>query len=420
VEATELLYRDRIVEHFELLSHHALRGEIWDKAVSYSYQAGAKAASKSAHREAATKFTAALSALERLPRSGETMAQAFDLRFNLRTSLSPLGEFQRSLELLSEAEAIATTLNDQARLGRVFSFKALHFWSIGQPNHALDASQQALIVGRQAKDAPIRVLATLFAGRARHARGDYGQAIGLMDWVIKATDGDRTDFLGMANLPSVSARVWLSWSLAERGEFAQALVRGNEAVGIAEFANHMVSRIYGYMAVGIVQLRQGSIDGAIETLERAYQMSERADLNMARTMVAGYLGRAYTLQGGASKAVELLERAVEAAGEMGLMVDQAMRLVHLGEALLRRDEVERAMEVARQALQNAVSHQQKGSQAWAEWLVGEIWTRRSQHGHATQHYESAMALALKLKMKPLVAACQSGLSALSSSRSFGD
>ena len=131
LEATEHLYWDRIAEHTERLSHHAICGEIWDKAVSYSYQAGAKAAAKSAHREAVSRFTDALKAIERLPQSGAVITQAFDLRFSLRTSLFPLGEFQRSLELLHEAEAIAKTLNDQARLARVFTFKALYFWSIG-------------------------------------------------------------------------------------------------------------------------------------------------------------------------------------------------------------------------------------------------------------------------------------------------
>jgi tetratricopeptide (TPR) repeat protein len=177
------------------------------------------------------------------------MKQGFDLRFSLRTSLSPLGEFQRSLELLHEAEAIATTLNDQARLARVLTFKALYFWSVGQQDRAIDASEQALVAAQPVGEAPAQVLAKLFAGRARHARGDYAQAIELMNWVISATDGDRTNFLGMANLPSVSARTWLSWSLAERGDFALALTRGDEGVYIAEAVDHLVSRIYAYMAV---------------------------------------------------------------------------------------------------------------------------------------------------------------------------
>jgi class 3 adenylate cyclase/tetratricopeptide (TPR) repeat protein len=403
VEAIERLHWDRILEHVEQLSHHALRGEVWDKAVSYSYQAGAKAAAKSAHREAVARFTEALTAIERVPQSGTVMQQAFDLRFSLRTSLSPLGDFQRSFELLHEAEAIARTLNDQARLARVFTFKALYFWSVGQQDQAIEASEQALLAAQPVGEAPAQVLAKLFAGRARHARGDYVQAIELMNWVISATDGDRTNFLGMANLPSVSARTWLAWSLAERGEFGLALERGDEGVYIAEAVDHLVSRIYAYMALGIVHLRKGNLDLAIQSLERAYQMSERADLRMARAMVAGYLGRAYTLSNQAGRAIEILKQAVEAAAAMRLMVDQAMRLVHLSDAYLHIDDLEQAISVAQAALQNSLDYDQRGATAWAQWLLGEINTRADKLSEAESHYRNAMMLASELGMAPLLA-----------------
>jgi tetratricopeptide (TPR) repeat protein len=409
MEATERLYWDRITEHVERLSHHAVRGEVWDKAVSYSYQAGVKAAAKSAHREAAARFAGALAAIERLPQSRAVMKQAFDLRFALRTSLSPLGEFQRSLELLHEAEAIASTLNDQARLARVFTFKALYFWSIGQQDRAIDASEQALVAAEPVGEAAAQVLAKLFAGRARHARGDYAQAVELMNWVISATDRDRGNFLGMANLPSVSARAWLSWSLAERGEFRLALAHGDEAVYIAEAVDHVVSRIYAYMALGIVHLRKDSFDLAIQNLERAYQMAERADLRMARTTVAGYLGRAYTLTDQVTKAIEILNQAVEAAAGMELMVDQAMRLVHLGEAYLHIDQVKQATSFVHLALQNSRDYHQRGAGAWAQWLLGEIHTRDDDLGAAEGHYRKAMALASELGMEPLLAHCHFGL-----------
>ena len=43
VEAIEALYPERLAEHVERLAHHALRGEVWEKAVAYLRQAGAKA-----------------------------------------------------------------------------------------------------------------------------------------------------------------------------------------------------------------------------------------------------------------------------------------------------------------------------------------------------------------------------------------
>src|SRR4029453_8995969 len=119
------------------------------------------------------------------------------------------------------------------------------------------AAEGAVTTAQRVGETASQVLATLFAARARHARGDYAHAIKLLNWVVGATDGDRANFLGMANLPSVSARTWLSWSLAECGVFGLAMVRGDEGVFIAEAVDHLVSRVYAYMALGIVHLRKG-------------------------------------------------------------------------------------------------------------------------------------------------------------------
>src|SRR2546428_8418114 len=43
VEALEALAGDRIAEQVERLAHHAVRGEVWDKALVYCRQAGGKA-----------------------------------------------------------------------------------------------------------------------------------------------------------------------------------------------------------------------------------------------------------------------------------------------------------------------------------------------------------------------------------------
>ena len=43
VDAVELVYPDRLSEHVERLAHHAVRGEVWEKAVTYLRQAGVKA-----------------------------------------------------------------------------------------------------------------------------------------------------------------------------------------------------------------------------------------------------------------------------------------------------------------------------------------------------------------------------------------
>ena len=96
-----------------------MRGALWAEAVKYVRQAGARASARSANREAAAYFEEALAALGHLSETREVREQAIDLRFDLRTALFPLGEFERIFDRLREAEGPARALDDRRRLGRL-------------------------------------------------------------------------------------------------------------------------------------------------------------------------------------------------------------------------------------------------------------------------------------------------------------
>ena len=115
VETMERLYGDRLGEQIERLAHHALCGEVWEKAVHYLRQAGLKAAARSALPEAQVWFDQALGALAALPESPSTLEQGFEIRLELRTVLVQLGEARRRLEHVREAETLAERLNDDRR-----------------------------------------------------------------------------------------------------------------------------------------------------------------------------------------------------------------------------------------------------------------------------------------------------------------
>jgi class 3 adenylate cyclase len=132
VGAIERFYPDRLIEHVERLAHHAVRGEMWRKAVTYLRQAGAKAFARSANREAVSCFEQALTALQHLPETRETLEQAIDLRFDLRTALFPLGKFEQILDCLREAEGLARTLDDQRRLGQLSVYLCLNLFMTGR------------------------------------------------------------------------------------------------------------------------------------------------------------------------------------------------------------------------------------------------------------------------------------------------
>src|SRR6266498_4172601 len=136
VEALEALAGEQAPEQVERLAHHALRGEVWDKAVPYCQQAGARAYDRAAFREAVASFEQALQALAHLPEPGDTRVLAIELLLALGGSLHELGEFGRRHALLGEAEALARALDDRAWLGWVLAQMAHVLRLTGDPDGA--------------------------------------------------------------------------------------------------------------------------------------------------------------------------------------------------------------------------------------------------------------------------------------------
>src|SRR6516225_9988877 len=106
-EAIERLSSERIAEQSERLAHHALHGELWEKAVTYLRQAGLRAMARGAYREAVAHLEQALGALRHLPETRETTELTIDLHIDLRHALVPLGERARIGEHLHAAEGLA-------------------------------------------------------------------------------------------------------------------------------------------------------------------------------------------------------------------------------------------------------------------------------------------------------------------------
>src|SRR5262245_10339409 len=101
-EAIERHAAERIAEQSERLAHHALHGELWEKAVAYLRQAGLRAMARGANREAVPYFEQALGTLRHLPETGRRSELAIDIHIEIRNALIPLGHWARMLDHLQE------------------------------------------------------------------------------------------------------------------------------------------------------------------------------------------------------------------------------------------------------------------------------------------------------------------------------
>ncbi len=415
VEASAAFAGDRVAEQVERLAHHALRGEVWDKALAYCRQAGEKALAQSANREAAGHFEQALSALPHLPNRRDTREQAIDLRLALRTALRPLGEFGRILAALREAESFAAALDDRRRLGQVSLSLVVQFCMMGAPKQAIAAGQRALELATASGDVVLQALVNIRFGQAYFFQDDYPRAIDYLRQAVAFFDGARRrERFGFPNLPAVLSRTFLAWCYAELGTFADGRTIGEEGLRIAEAVTHPGSLMQASWGIGLLSLRQGDLPRALPLLARAVGICQEADLPGYFPRVAAALGAAYTLSGRVAEAVPLLTQAMEQTITTEAVVDQAPCRLALGEAHLMAGRLDEAHTLAEHALAFTRKHQQRGHEAYALCLLGEIAAHRAPPNvdEAAAQYRRALALAEELGMRPLQAHCHLGLGKL--------
>jgi tetratricopeptide (TPR) repeat protein len=416
VVAIERLYQDRVADQVERLAHHALRGEVWDKAVAYCRQAGGKATDRSAYQEAVAYLEQALAALPHLPEGRDTREQAIDIRLHLRTVLFPLGELRRGLDHLREAEVYPEHLHDQRRLGQVLSSTIGCWWLMGAPERAVAYGERACAIVVALGDVVLQMRSTLSLSQAYVIMGHYQRAADFLRRTVDALQGELLSrrFGGVA-IPAVNSRVWLVWSLVELGEFAEGMARGAEAMQMAEAAGHPFSRIQACYGLGLLHLRKGDLTRAIPVLEQGLDVCQAWGFQtLAFHEVAAFLGAAYILAGRVAEALPLLERVVKQTDAMGVVFDHVLGVISLGEGYLWAGRIEDALHQAQHAVEVCHQHQQRGHEAWALRLLGEVAAQCNSSGveQAAAHYRQALALAEELGMRPLQAHCHLGLGTL--------
>jgi DNA-binding winged helix-turn-helix (wHTH) protein/tetratricopeptide (TPR) repeat protein len=411
----EAAYSAQAGEIATALAEHFVRGQDTRRAVHYLRQAGDNALTRSAYHEAVACYEHALAALAQLPESRDTCALAIDLRLALRNVLWTLGELGRLFVTLQEAAGLAEALGDDHRLGWVLVYLLAHFAQVGDPECALAAGQRALALATPLGERGLTVVAQHYLGGVYRSLGDYRRAIECFRMNVACLDGQLLQkHLGLPGLAAVFARSHLVIALAECGAFAEGRAPAEEGVRMAEAAKHPYSRVMAWWAVGILTLRQGDLPQAIVVLERALALVQGADLRLLVPMVAAPLGVAYALTGRTADAVPLLEQAVTQAVARQYLWDQALRVVWLGEAYLCAGRLAEAGLQAQQALEFAQAHLERGHEAYALRLLGEIAAHRTPPDvdAAAAHYRQALAVADELGMRPLQAHCHLGLGTL--------
>jgi class 3 adenylate cyclase/tetratricopeptide (TPR) repeat protein len=405
VGAIETLHHDRLGEHTERLAHHALRGELWDQAFTYCQVAGAKSIGRSAYREALVMLEGAQQALSHLPEGRETLERGIDVRLELQPVFNALGDLSRMLELLGEAERLAESIDDQPRLARVLAYTSRCFWWMGLPHRGVAAGERALEIASRLDDRKLEVIANYHLGLAYITAGEFVKALGVFRRSEAILQGERAhERFGMPALPSVIARTWIAFCHASLGDFDEAITSADDAVRLAENADHPYSVAVAVQGTGLVYALAANLTPAIHWLERALELSRTGGFAVLVSLSLSFLGRAFALVGRAD-ARQALEDAGAHIEAIRFTAFHPSTLTALAEVYGRDGRRADAKAMLDRALDLARTNGQRAQEVDALLALGELTA-------SADSFRQALGIAEELGARPLIAHCHLGLGKL--------
>ena len=415
VEAIETTLSDRTGEHIEQLAHHAFRGELREKAVSYLRQAALKSAERSASRDAKAWFEQALDVLHTLPESDANLKLAFDIRLELRPILLNLGEARDMLRRVQEAEMIGDRLSDDRLRARVNSFLASIHSLLGNLDEALEAGNRAVEIAGRLGDWRLQVLAKTYLGQAHCVRGDYEQAAKWFSDNLAALPAESMhERLEITVSASVYNRYWLILSLAHLGRFAEAMVHETEAIRHAYPTRHPMTVGLADLGAATLHLLRGDWVKARPWFEHCIAALRTGNVAAllpygisTSSLVLAQLGETPAARDRMQEGEPLLRRQAET----GYLSQCAWSYHILGRTCLLLGHDDEAKLFADRAIETSL--RLPGFAAYAIHLLGDI-ASRSDHldASAEAHFHRALALAEQRSMRPLIAHCHLGLGKL--------
>jgi class 3 adenylate cyclase/tetratricopeptide (TPR) repeat protein len=413
VEAIERLHAERLPEHVERLAHHALRGEVWAKALAYLRQAGLRAIARSAHREAIANLEEALAAMRHLAESRETTVLAVDLRLELAFALAQSARYADILQRMREAEPLAESLDDRIRLCQVLLRMSQALRLTGDYGDALRVGHRAVAVADELGDPFLRSGTRHRLGQIYFSVGEYPRAVELLRGSVDllgelAGIGDELGYVR-----GVGPHAWLGYGLAFLGEFKEAILLGRQALRLAESGARPGDLIVALGALGSIYLAKGDHHEVVPVLERGLALCRSwGILDWSPTITSG-LAAAYAREGRLAEAIALHQRAAEeeARGTQGTPTTGVLRLA---ETYLVADRVDDARACAERALSLSRTAGERSSEARALRLLGEVDARGDSSGvdRSERHFREALTRSEELSLRPLVAHCHLGLGTL--------
>ena len=299
--ALEQADRDAATTQPELLATHHQEGSNPAAALRYWQLAGDHAMARSAAREAATHYQAAVALLASVQAVEPCADAELGLRIRLGNALVQTEGFTspRAKESYTAARDLAASLDRPDEHLQACGGMAEGLTAEGRFGEAI-ALLERFGPAELARVKPMaRVNRLMRIGYPKTFRGELVQALNHLTEARRELDNVRPeDWQPLAGAdPRVAILMYLSLNLIHRGLLSSAEACVREGLGIAEQRQHLNSRVWALYRTGSVSDLKGHWSDAIKHFTQAMELAERYGVKARGALAMSGLGRALVATG---------------------------------------------------------------------------------------------------------------------------
>ena len=343
VEVIERLHAQRLDEHVEQLAHHALAGELWDKALHYLYRSAGKALQRSAYEPASEYLHRGLEIINTLPRTPALLRHELDYQKVLGVTMMAAKGWaaKEVLDAYTQARVLCEELGDEGELFTVLRGEGQYRMIRGESEIARQLGNRCAALTAGSHDHGMHLETHHLFWTNSFFMGEYAAAEFHSSRGTALYERERDHALAFkysGHDPGVCCRCFTALVQCLHGYPDKSLSTCDDALELAQDLGHPLTTALTYWTRSFAHMLRGEPELARQWAEREIAVCEEYVLPLLLSQGTFQLGWSLAQLGDLDEGIERMREgiaAISATGaEMGLPYFNAL----LGEVLGRAGE----------------------------------------------------------------------------------
>ena len=305
--ALELLNKENLSEHYEILSEHFYQSQNYVKAADYAKMAARKAQKNAAFQDAIDHTKKRILSLEKLSDSVDMDNDVIDARAALGLYLTQINHFVEAREAVEPVLLLARNKGVKKRLAQIQTVMGSYYGFVKEDfASAFETLGDALRIAGEQQDIVTLTLANFWSGIFRGFSCDFEKARSYIQRVLDISIAENSLWgIALAKAQLAYFGYFLSGKINDLADLS------SEALKIAEESGDPQSKGVSHTIFGIACLTRGQFEDAVNELLKGVNLCERVGLFSWAGAACAHLAETYFEMKEYQKSREFYDRAME-------------------------------------------------------------------------------------------------------------